>query len=159
MGLKVNTARACRVVSISYRQLDYWLNSGLISIDKNNGKQRELSFSDLLQLKVIKKLLDRGVSLQRIRAGIDFLKNELCFDKPLVDATLITDGQDIFAICREDKEIINILKQGQAVFGIALGDVYSELEGDLMRIYPSFDFPSLSKMDSSGQAVKRAIKG
>lgn len=151
MGLTVSTARACRIVGISYRQLDYWLNSGIVDIQNNSdSKKRKLTFLDLMQLKVIKSLMDRGVSLQRIREGIHFLKEELNLEKPLTDATLVTDGQDIFAVCRRDKEIINILRQGQAVFGLALGDIYEELKGELVRLYPSL---KLDDADSSREVV------
>jgi DNA-binding transcriptional MerR regulator len=139
MGLTVTTARACRIVGISYRQLDYWIRSAILSIEVDSqSKRRKLDFSDLMQLKVIKSLIDRGVSLQRIREGIHFLKQELNLEKPLRDATLITDGQDIFAICRQDEEIINIVRKGQAVFGLALGDIYDELKGEVLRMYPDF---------------------
>src|SRR3712207_4088954 len=65
----------CKIVGISYRQLDYWTTTGLVTPTvrdaEGSGTQRLYAFEDIVQLKVIKKLLDAGVSLQRIRAALE----------------------------------------------------------------------------------------
>ncbi len=122
----------CRVVGISYRQLDYWARTGLVTPSvrdaDGSGTQREYSFHDLVALRVIKKLLDAGVSLQRIRKAIGFLKDQL--EETPHGVTLMSDGSSIYA-CESPDEIIDLLQRGQGVFGIAVDKVWTDLEGSL----------------------------
>src|SRR5438874_10923831 len=110
----------CRVVGISYRQLDYWARTGLVtpSVRDAGGSrtQRLYSFQDLVQLRVIKKLLDAGVSLQRIRNAIDYLSENM--KRQPQGITLMSDGVSIYA-CESEDEIIDLLKRSQGVFAIA----------------------------------------
>jgi DNA-binding transcriptional MerR regulator len=122
----------CRVVGISYRQLDYWARTELVtpSIREagGSGTQRLYSFQDLVLLRLIKSLLDAGVSLQQIRKAIEYLReNE---SNELTGITLMSDGHTIYA-CSSPGEIMDLLKRGQGVFGIALDAVRTELEGSL----------------------------
>jgi len=122
----------CRVVGITYRQLDYWARTELVtpSIREagGSGTQRLYSFQDLILLKLIKNLLDAGVSLQQIRHAIEYLReNE---SNELTGITLMSDGRTIYA-CSSPGEIMDLLKRGQGVFGIALDAVRTELEGSL----------------------------
>jgi DNA-binding transcriptional MerR regulator len=122
----------CRVVGISYRQLDYWARTELVtpSIREagGSGTQRLYSFQDLILLKLIKSLLDAGVSLQQIRKAIEYLReNE---SNELIGITLMSDGHTIYA-CSSPGEIMDLLKRGQGVFGIALDAVRSDLEDTL----------------------------
>lgn len=125
----------CKTVGITYRQLDYWARTGLVEPSiksaEGSGSQRLYSFADVVHLKIIKNLLDAGVSLQQTRKAIDYLRTEL--KQPLEDVTLLSDGTTIFA-CRSKDEVIDLLAQGQGVFGIAVGRVYEELQGQVAEL-------------------------
>ncbi|MDX1448453.1 MAG: MerR family transcriptional regulator [Acidimicrobiia bacterium] len=126
--------QVCRLVGITYRQLDYWARTDLLrpSAQQANGSgsQRLYSFTDLVQLKVIKRLLDAGMSLKRIRSAVEILRDQLESDQPLADVTLLSDGSTIFAAHSPD-EVVDVFRKGQGVFGIAVGPVQEELAGDL----------------------------
>lgn len=125
----------CRAVGITYRQLDYWARTGLVTPSVRDaggsGTQRLYAFSDVVHLRIVKRLLDAGISLQQIRKAIDFMKNEL--RKPLTEVTLISDGRTIYA-CTSPDEVVDLLAQGQGVFGIAVGKVYEELQGTIAEL-------------------------
>jgi DNA-binding transcriptional MerR regulator len=126
----------CDIVGISYRQLDYWARTGLVTPSvraaDGSGSQRLYSFTDLVELRIIKRLLDAGVSLQRIREAIGYLRSESS-GKPLTDVTLMSDGRRIYA-CHSGEEVVDVLAGGQAVFGIAVGRVWADTEGDLANL-------------------------
>ena len=123
---------ACRATGITYRQLDYWARTGLVVPEirtaGGSGTQRLYSFRDLLILKVIKRLLDAGVSLHQIRVAIDHLRARGVEDLSVV--TLMSDGASVYE-CTTDDEVIDLLKGGQGMFGIALGGVWRDIEGSL----------------------------
>ena len=125
-----------KLVGISYRQLDYWARTGLVTPSvraaDGSGSQRLYSFTDLVELRIIKRLLDAGVSLQRIREAIGYLRKEAA-GRPLTDVTLMSDGRRIFA-CHSGEEVVDVLSHGQAVFGIAVGRVWADTEGDLAHL-------------------------
>jgi DNA-binding transcriptional MerR regulator len=122
----------CRALGISYRQLDYWARTGLVTPSvqdaDGSGSQRLYGFTDIVHLKIIKRLLDAGVSLPKIRKAVKFLREEL--QKPLEQVTLISDGAGIYAATSRD-EVVDLLAGGQGVFGIAVGKVYEELQGSI----------------------------
>jgi DNA-binding transcriptional MerR regulator len=124
----------CRVVGISYRQLDYWARTELVLPSVRDaggsGTQRLYSFQDLVQLRVIKKLLDAGVSLQRIRKAIQFLSEHMSTGPAGI--TLLSDGARVYA-CESEDEVIDLLKRGQGVFAIALDKVWDDLSGSLAK--------------------------
>ncbi|HYT25629.1 MAG TPA: MerR family transcriptional regulator [Actinomycetota bacterium] len=125
-----------KLVGISYRQLDYWTRTGLVTPSvraaDGSGSHRLYSFGDLVELRIIKRLLDAGISLQRIREAIGYLRDESA-GRPLTDVTLISDGRRIYA-CHSGEEVIDVLSHGQAVFGIAVGRVWADTEGDVARL-------------------------
>jgi DNA-binding transcriptional MerR regulator len=125
----------CRVVGITYRQLDYWARTGLVtpSIKEagGSGTQRLYSFEDLVQLRVIKRLIDAGVSLQSVRKAIGYLKENL--ERAPQGVTLMSDGKSIYALESPD-EVVDLLQRGQGVFGIALDKVWSDVEGSLKKV-------------------------
>jgi DNA-binding transcriptional MerR regulator len=125
----------CKTVGISYRQLDYWARTGLVEPSikpaDGSGSQRLYSFADVVHLKIIKKLLEAGVSLQQIRKAIEFLRTDL--NQPLANVTLVSDGTTIYA-CRSKDEVVDLLAGGQGVFGIAVGKVYEELQGSIAEL-------------------------
>lgn len=118
-----------RIVGISYRQLDYWARTGLVrpSVQDaaGSGSQRLYSFQDLATLRIIKKLLDTGVSLQQVRKAITALAK---MKTPAIGATLVSDGKRIYSVDSPDA-VIDLLAQGQGVFAIALDRVWSDLQG------------------------------
>ncbi|NBV90283.1 MAG: MerR family transcriptional regulator [Actinobacteria bacterium] len=126
---------AAGVVDISYRQLDYWARTGLVVPTvrpaSGSGTARLYGFRDILELKIVKRLLDTGVSLQQIRTAIEYLRAQGLGD--LTQVTLMSDGASVYA-CMSSEEIIDLLAHGQAVFGIALGGVWKEIEGSLSQI-------------------------
>jgi DNA-binding transcriptional MerR regulator len=121
---------------ITYRQLDYWARTGLVTPSiraaDGSGSQRLYSFTDVVELRIIKRLLDAGVSLRQIRTALGYLRKE-SGGKPLTDVTLMSDGHRIYA-CRSGEEVVDVLSQGQAVFGIAVGRVWADTEGDLAHL-------------------------
>ncbi len=126
---------ACRVAGITYRQLDYWARTGLVEPSirsaTGSGTQRLYSFRDVLVLKVVKRLLDTGVSLQQIRLAVAQLRERGVDD--LAQLTLMSDGASVYE-CTSNDEVIDLLQGGQGVFGIAVGRVWREVEGDLAHL-------------------------
>lgn len=130
--------QVCKVVNITYRQLDYWARTDLLTPSlqdaHGSGSQRLYAFSDVVQLKVIKRLLDAGMSLKRIRQAMEILREEMQSDNPLADVTLLSDGATIYAAKSPD-EVVDVFRRGQGVFGIAIGPVQAELEGEIHRLF------------------------
>jgi DNA-binding transcriptional MerR regulator len=123
---------ASTVAGITYRQLDYWARTGLVEPSvrpaHGSGSQRLYSFRDILVLKVVKRLLDTGISLQQIRAAVQHLHDHGTDD--LAQVTLMSDGVSVYE-CTSADEVVDLLQGGQGVFGIALGRVWREVKGDL----------------------------
>jgi DNA-binding transcriptional MerR regulator len=123
---------ACAVAGITYRQLDYWARTQLVEptvrAAAGSGSQRLYGFRDILVLKVVKRLLDTGISLQQIRAAVDHLRARGATD--LAQVTLMSDGVSVYE-CTSPDEVVDLLAGGQGVFGIALGRVWREVEGTL----------------------------
>jgi DNA-binding transcriptional MerR regulator len=132
--------QVCKIVGITYRQLDYWARTGLltpsIASARGSGTQRKYSFTDIVQLRVVKRLLDAGMSLKKIRQAMDILREQ--FNHPLDDVTLLSDGSTIYAAHSAD-EVVDVFRRGQGVFGIAVGPVQAELEGELLQLVPEGD--------------------
>ena len=126
---------ACNAAGITYRQLDYWARTGLVEPTVRSaggsGTQRLYSFRDILLLKIIKRLLDAGVSLQQIRTAVSHLRDRGTDD--LTEVTLMSDGASVYE-CRSPDEVIDLLQGGQGVFGIAIGGVWREIEGSLAAL-------------------------
>ena len=131
--------QVCNVVGITYRQLDYWARTDLIrhslAMAQGSGSQRLYSFGDIVQLRVVKRLLDAGMSLKKIRQAMGLLREQLQSESPLTDVTLLSDGSTIYAAHSSD-EVVDVFRRGQGVFGIAVGPVQRELEGEIHRLFP-----------------------
>ncbi|HUG75324.1 MAG TPA: MerR family transcriptional regulator [Acidimicrobiia bacterium] len=129
----------CRLVGISYRQLDYWARTDLLKPSlqeaQGSGTQRQYSFSDVVQLRVVKRLLDAGMSLKKVRQAMDILRDRLDSDNPLSEVTLLSDGQTIYA-ANSDQDVVDLFRGGQGVFGIAVGPVQEQLEGEILELLP-----------------------
>lgn len=131
--------QVCKIVGISYRQLDYWARTKLVTPSirtaQGSGSQRLYSFADLVDLKLIKNLLETGVSLQRVRDAIAYL-HELGQD--LSGVTVVSDGQSVYAL-KSPAEVYDLLLGGQGVFGIAIDPVMKELEGSVSALRTGVD--------------------
>jgi DNA-binding transcriptional MerR regulator len=127
---------ACQIAGITYRQLDYWARTSLVvpSIRSagGSGTQRLYSFKDVLVLKIVKRLLDTGISLQNIRVAVDHLRSRGVED--LARITLFSDGTTVYE-CTSAEEVVDLLQHGQGVFGIAVSGAMRELTGTIA------DFP------------------
>lgn len=128
-------AEAARAAGITYRQLDYWARTELVEPTvrgaAGSGSQRLYGFRDILVLKLVKRLLDTGISLQQIRAAVDQLRAAGIYD--LAQTTLMSDGASVY-LCTTNDEVIDLVSRGQGVFGIAIGKVLREVESSLVEI-------------------------
>ena len=131
-------ATACKIAGITYRQLDYWARTELVEPTvrsaKGSGTQRLYSFRDIVVLKIVKRLLDTGVSLQQIRSAVHALHERGVED--LARLTLMSDGASVYE-CTSQEEVIDLVQGGQGVFGIAVGRVWREVEGSLAGMPPA----------------------
>jgi DNA-binding transcriptional MerR regulator len=131
--------QTCKIVDITYRQLDYWTRTGLVipsvQAATGSGSQRLYSFNDLLQLKVIKSLTDAGGSLQKVRQAIDYVRDHL--DDDWSKVTIVTDGAGVYA-CTSDAQVVDLLRKGQGVLGaiVAVDKVREQLQGTLRELRP-----------------------
>ena len=123
----------CKIVGITYRQLDYWARTDLMTPSirdaRGSGTQRLYSFQDLVTLRVIKNLLDTGVSLQRVRKAVEHLQ---AMDRPISGVTLMSDGRGVYE-AHSPEAVVDLLRNGQGVFAIAVGRVWEDLEGRLAK--------------------------
>lgn len=187
--MNFNTKTVSKIAGLSNRQIDYWDRTHFIkpSISEASGygSIRLYSFNDLIQMKVAKTLLDKGISLQQIRKAITYLKKNMPeVAKPLAEMRFLTDGATIFVLTKDKKEIIDTLKSGQLVFAIALGEIVEDLKGEIIALqkerkyevtvkgakYPVIlhpdtedggfwiECPSLSGCASQGDTVEEALE-
>jgi DNA-binding transcriptional MerR regulator len=160
MEIGYRGATACSAAGISYRQLDYWARTGLVEPSirtaSGSGTQRLYGFRDILVLKVVKRLLDAGVSLQNIRTAVDHLRNRGVTE--LERITLMSDGASIYE-CASPDEIIDLLQGGQGVFGIAVGKVWHEVEGSLSVLQGEINGHPTGVENKDELSMRRKSKG
>ena len=146
-------AVAAGAAGITYRQLDYWARTGLVEPTvrgaKGSGSQRLYGFRDILVLKLVKELLNTGISLQQIRTAVDQLRAAGIHD--LAGTTLMSDGASVY-LCTSNDEVIDLLSRGQGVFGIAVGKVLREVESTLV------DFAAEAPEPVDELAARRAAR-
>jgi DNA-binding transcriptional MerR regulator len=142
----------CKIVGITYRQLDYWARTGLVSPSvreaTGSGTQRLYSFDDVVQLRVVKRLVDTGVSLQRVRLAIDELRGR---GRSPADVTMVSDGASVYMV-DDNAQVIDLLQQGQGVFAIALGPVVDQLRGEVAA-FPTEPVQPLAAADQPAPAA------
>jgi len=131
--------QVCKIVGITYRQLDYWARTDLVRpsiCDANgSGTQRLCSYTDLGELKIVKRLLDAGVALQSARKAIEYLRTQLGAD--LASAHLVLDGPRA-VLAQTNDQIVDLLREGQGVLNvIALGPVMHDIEDGLAQVGPA----------------------
>jgi DNA-binding transcriptional MerR regulator len=153
-------ATACSAAGITYRQLDYWARTGLVEpgirTASGSGTQRLYGFRDILVLKIVKRLLDAGVSLQNIRTAVEHLRSRGVTE--LESITLMSDGASIYE-CASPDEIIDLLQGGQGVFGIAVGKVWHEVEGSLSVLQGEINGQVVGAENSDELSLRRKSKG
>jgi DNA-binding transcriptional MerR regulator len=125
--------QACRFTGCTSHQLRYWDQIGLVrpSVQSTGGRpgvRRLYSFRDLVALKVVKALLDGGMSLQRVRRAYEYLRKKAGLEEHLSEVKLITDGQSIFRVAKDDGEILDALRQGQMSFFVAIDQITRNLD-------------------------------
>jgi DNA-binding transcriptional MerR regulator len=129
----------CRVVGITYRQLDYWARTDLVRPSladaRGSGTQRRYSYQDLVRLKVVKSLLDAGVKLQAARAAIDYLRDGLGEPK-WETASLVLDGSNS-VLARDGDQLVDLVRKGQGVLNIVpLGSMVQEVDAAIVELAP-----------------------
>lgn len=126
---------AASTAGITYRQLDYWARTCLVEPTvqsaHGSGSQRLYGFRDILVLKLVKRLLDTGISLQQIRIAVEQLRAAGITE--LAETTLMSDGARVY-LCTSNDEVIDLVSRGQGVFGIAVGKVLREVESSLVSV-------------------------
>lgn len=149
---------AHRVAGITYRQLDYWARTGLVVPSIRNaggsGTQRLYSFRDILLLRVVKRFLDVGISLQQIRVAIDHLRARGVDD--LTELTLVSDGFSVYEVTSAN-ELFDLTLGGQGMFMISVSSVWRELEGTLSSLpgERTDDHPAEGIVDASDELAAR----
>ena len=153
-------ATACAAAGISYRQLDYWARTGLVEPTvrsaSGSGSSRLYGFRDILVLKIVKRLLDAGVSLQNIRTAVEHLRSRGVTE--LESITLMSDGASIYE-CSSPDEIVDLLQGGQGVFGIAVGKVWHEVEGSLSTLQGEVNGENIGDEGNDELSLRRKAKG
>jgi DNA-binding transcriptional MerR regulator len=153
--------QTCKIVGITYRQLDYWTRTGLINPSiqaaSGSGTQRLYSFNDLLQLKMIKSLTDAGASLQSVRKAIDYVRGHV--DDDWSKVTIVASGNDVYA-CTSEAEILDLLRNGQGVLGamVAVDQIRAQLTGTLRELRPAAE-PVEYVSDDTETTERRAKEG
>ena len=139
MNSSFNSKMVSKIIGIPLRVIDYWDRTNFIKPSINEasgyGSTRLYSFTDLIQFKVAKFLRDQGLSLQKIRKSLNYLRKHLPeIEKPLAQLRFLTDGETIFVLTNKNREIIDTLKKGQYVLSIAIGELISELKGETSKM-------------------------
>jgi DNA-binding transcriptional MerR regulator len=126
------------LTSCTPHQLRYWDRVELVSPSVQStggrpGKRRLYAFRDLVALRVVKSLLDNGMSVQRVRRAWDYLRSTGDMDRHLAEVRLVTDGQSIFRVAADDGELVDALREGQLAFFVAINEIAREVEEDVTR--------------------------
>ena len=147
------------VVGITYRQLDYWARTDLVvpslAQATGSGSRRQYSYANLLELKVIKRLLDSGIKLEKVRSIFDYMRSEMQED--ISRANLVIDGSNV--VCaRSDAEFIDVLQRGQGVLNVLpLANVKQEVDAAIIELRPSADDTDDETADEVDDALQTAI--
>lgn len=132
--------QTAEVVGISYRQLDYWARTDLIRPSltdaTGSGSRRRYSYQDLLELRVVKTLIDAGIKLESVREVFAYLRTHVSAD--IASAHLVISGQTV--VLAQGDELIDVVKQGQGVLNVlSLAGVKSDIDAQLIPL--RFDEP------------------
>ncbi len=127
------------LTGLTYRQIDYWARLGVVKpsvkAGQGQGSRREYSFKDLVALRVAKSLRDEGISLQKIKKSLAYMKRKYAeIKQPLAQWRFLTDGKTIFIVDRDQERILDTLNKGQLVIYMALGEIIEELQGEIRKL-------------------------
>jgi len=155
-------AKAAEIVGISYRQLDYWARTDLVrptvTDAAGSGSRRRYGYTDLLELKVIKSLLDAGIRLENVREIFSYLRNIL--DQEITSANLVIQGSTSVVI-QSDGELIDLIHKGQGVLNILpLAGVRDEMDARIRELRPvegGVGDSEATSTSESGEAVPDAV--
>lgn len=130
--------QASKLTKCTAHQLRYWdkvdlVKPSLQSTDGRPGRRRLYSFRDLVALRVVKSLLDNGMSVQRVRRAWDYLRRTADMDTHLAEVRLVTDGHTIFRVAQDEDELLDALRQGQLAFFVAINEIARAVEDDVTR--------------------------
>lgn len=128
--------QACKFTGCTPRQLRYWDHIGLVepAVQGTGGRPgvpRLYAFRDLVALRVVKSLLDGGMSLQRVRRAWEYLNRNAGLDGHLAEVKLVTDGKSIFKVVRREGEVMDALRQGQMAFFVAIDEVTKQVSTEV----------------------------
>lgn len=142
--------KAAQIVGITYRQLDYWARTDLVrpslTAAHGSGSRREYAYSDLLELKVIKNLLDAGIKLENVREVFRYMHTEL--QTSVASAHVVISGSSV--IFCDGEHLIDVLRNGQGVLNVLpLAGVKDSLDAQIV----SMGEAGLIVSPSSQQAV------
>ncbi len=159
-GIGYRGPQVCSIVGITYRQLDYWARTDLIRPSiadaKGSGTQRQYSYQDLVELKVIKSLLDAGMALKKARRAIEYLRDHLGAD--IASASLVLNGADSVLLAHDSGELVDLVRQGQGVFSImALDGVKAELDAAITELHPGVDVHVEQSVSSVSSAASHGM--
>ena len=130
--------KAAEIVGITYRQLDYWARTDLVRPSltdaAGSGSRRKYSYQDLLELKVIKSLLDGGIRLEQVRSAFEYLRNELGEDP--ASASIVICGDQV-VLTRDGDEMIDLVRTGQGVLNVlSLSGVVDQVDASITELFP-----------------------
>jgi DNA-binding transcriptional MerR regulator len=135
--------RTAEIVGITYRQLDYWARTDLVkptSPAAGSGSRRTYSYTNLLELKAVKQLLDAGIKLELVRNVFDYLREQLGQDPTEVNLVIAGDA----VMIQSGEQIIDLLRNGQTALNILpLAGVQSEVDARIVELFPEIDIASV----------------
>jgi DNA-binding transcriptional MerR regulator len=145
--------QVCKIVGITYRQLDYWARTNLLRPSladaKGSGSQRKYSYQDLVELKVIKQLLDAGISLKAARTAVEYLRVHLGED--IGSSRLVLSGENPILV-RNDGQLIDLLRHGQGVLNVVpLEGLVQELAAAIVEFRPVADGAVVEHLAAVGE--------
>lgn len=130
--------QASALTGCTSHQLRYWDKVDLVApsiqgSDGRPGRRRLYSFRDLVALRVVKSLLDNGMSVQRVRRAWDYLRRTASMDEHLASVRLVTDGKTIFHVASNEGELLDALRDGQLAFFVAINEITKAVEEDITK--------------------------
>lgn len=130
-----SSPQTIEIIGITYRQLDYWTRTELVRSTAQaavgSGSRRRYSYNDLLELKLIKRLLDEGIALQRVREVFDYLRDEL--GEEVASADLVINGNQSLLV-RTDEQILDALRQGQGALYLRMEGLVEEVDAAVREL-------------------------
>ena len=149
-----SSPQTIEIIGITYRQLDYWTRTGLVRSTAQaavgSGSRRRYSYNDLLELKLIKRLLDEGIALQRVREVFDYLRDELGED--VASADLVINGNQSLLV-RTDEQILDALRQGQGALYLRMEGLVEEVDAAVRELPVEEALPTEASPPATGASA------